>query len=348
MHEAPPRTKLIIADDEHSARVLLTHQLENAGYEVIACADGRSALNAMRELGSGIIITDWQMPEIEGVELCRMIRAQCEMKGLGLVYYILLTAHSDKEKIVQGFEAGADDYLTKPYHPQELLARIRAGERILALQNELIQGRFEVNKVNAQMAVLNARLEKLANTDTLTGLSNRRYVLERAGDAWALAERNGAELGCIMLDIDRFKSINDAYGHHAGDLVLQYVASVLKRILRRYDICGRFGGEEFVIFSPSTPLAGVVALAERIRTAIAAEAAPLGGGQAARVTLSCGAAIRRVGDASPEALIHRADELLYHAKENGRNQVWYVNDAGRAGRLTIAEEAEAAAPASSR
>lgn len=334
---------IVIADDEAAIRTLLTRQLERAGYGVTACANGRDALRAMRELGSGILIADWQMPDVDGLELTRTIREQSAMKALGLVYILLLTANSDKAHIVAGLEAGADDYLTKPYHADELLARIRSGERILALQSELIAGRLEVNKVNAQVTALNARLEKLANTDPLTGLHNRRYVFERAGDALALAERSDARLGFIMLDIDRFKSINDTHGHAAGDRVLVHVARTIRQTARRYDVCGRVGGEEFVIFCPAATIEGTAALAERLRVAVAGQPIPIGD-QALAVTVSVGATTRVATDTAADALVSRADALLYKAKQNGRNQVWYTAANGAATPLAPAAELIPAGP----
>ncbi len=331
--ESVSRAKLILADDEQALRTLLGGQLARAGYDVIACANGRAAIDALRHEGSGIVIADWEMPEIDGLALCRMIREQCEMKALGLVYYILLSAHTEKTHVVQGLEAGADDYLCKPYHFEEVVARIRAGQRILNLQEELIRGRFEVNKANSQLAVLNARLERMANTDALTGLYSRRYLLARADEAWALAERSGTPLSCLMMDIDRFKSINDTYGHAAGDIVLKHVATTMMRMLRRYDVCGRFGGEEFVVVCPSAEAAGAANLAERLRLAIAAEPVSLPDGKRVSVAISVGVADRRLDDATPQAMLTRADELLYRAKNGGRNQVWYVGESDPAARF---------------
>lgn len=321
--------RIIFAEDEPASRALLSRQLESAGYDTIACANGQEALDAIRAEGSGIVVADWMMPKLDGLELCAIVRELGAMKTLGSVYFILLTANSDKESIVRGLDAGADDYLTKPYHPKELLARIRAGVRIMELQEQAVRSQIEVYKVNAQLAVLNQKLDRLANTDVLTGLANRRRLFERFSEAWSLAQRKERALSCIMLDVDRFKRVNDDFGHKAGDIVLQQIAGVLKRHARQYDICGRFGGEEFLIVCPETELAGAAALAERVRLAVAELAIEADGGTI-RPTISAGAAQMDAGHETTDAVIAAADAMLYRAKESGRNQVWGVDQHGHA------------------
>ncbi len=298
---------IVLAEDEPASRMLLARHLSKAGYEVTACENGRIALDAIQQRGSCIVVADWMMPEMDGLELCRTVRGLCETDALGFVYYILLTAHSEKEQIVAGLEAGADDYLTKPYHKQELLARLRAGERIFMLQ--------------ADLRAANRQLEQLANTDMLTGLANRRHLFERFAEMWSMGERKGRPLGCVMLDIDKFKSVNDTYGHAAGDYVLKNVARTCRDNLRPYDILGRFGGEEFCIISPENDAAGTAALADRIRRAVAESHFEFEG-QTIPVTISLGVGEREDRHAGPDDLIAVADAMLYQAKENGRNQVW--------------------------
>jgi len=325
---------VVLAEDEDAPRAVLTGQLKRAGYKVIACADGREALDAIRRVGSGILIADWSMPEMDGLELCRAIRQMQQMDVLGIVYFILLTARSDTSDVVRGLEAGADDYLTKPYHWEELLARLRAGGRILGLQDQLIRRQIEVHKVNAQMAVLNAKLEKAANTDALTGLANRRQVFERLNELWSLAERHDHSIACIMLDVDHFKRVNDTHGHATGDEVLKIVARIIAKQVRRYDVCGRFGGEEFIIICPETTLEEAGKLAERVRAAIEAQPLPVDDAFIA-VRLSAGVATRRPEGATPDGMIAEADAMLYHAKQNGRNQVWVADAEGPGCRLAV-------------
>lgn len=314
-------TRVVLAEDEVASRALLARQLCKAGYDVVACENGKQALEAIRNEVSCIVVADWMMPALDGLELCRTVRDLSELHVLSFVYFILLTAHSDKEQIVAGLEAGADDYLTKPYHWEELLARLRAGERVCALQAELMQRQVELHKVNGKLAVLNKQLAKLAHTDPLTELANRRHLFARLTEAWSLAVRNDQPLACVMFDLDRFKAINDSYGHAAGDQVLKEVAETTRRCTRRYDVLGRIGGEEFCIVCPETSVQGGSVLAERVCDAIASLSS-CWNGQDISVTASVGVAARSPADKSPDALIAAADAMLYRAKENGRNQVW--------------------------
>ena len=316
-----PDRQIIVAEDDPSSRALLTRHLQKAGYEVSAHENGKQALERIRRENSCIVVADWMMPEMDGLELCRTVRSLCEFSAISFVYFILLTAHSEKDQIVAGLEAGADDYLTKPYHREELLARLRAGERVLTLQEELVARQITVRKANSELTRLNHALEKLANTDSLTELANRRHLFERFREMWALAERGDTALACIMFDIDKFKSINDTYGHSSGDEVLKGVAGTARDCLRRYDLLGRFGGEEFCVVCPQTDIAGSAALAERIRERIAGLRV-VSEGRPIPVTVSLGVAVRSNDQESPDDLISRADAMLYKAKEGGRNQVW--------------------------
>ncbi|MGD8450611.1 MAG: diguanylate cyclase [Phycisphaerae bacterium] len=319
--------RILVAEDDPATLALLRRQLERAGYTVIACADGKEALAALTNEGPEIVVADWLMPEMTGIELCRAVAELRASQVVRSLHFILLTAHGDKEKVVEGLEAGADDFLKKPYDLQELLARIRAGERILTLQNELYERQLELGKSNAELAVLNSKLTRLANYDSLTELPNRRYTIERFREAWDLARRHGRQLSCIMLDIDHFKRVNDTYGHHSGDLVLQEVARRIRDACRRYDFCGRFGGEEFLVVNAEEGITGATALAERIRTAVEGKEIAVEQ-NSVRVTISLGAASMRPEQSELDALIGEADGALYAAKGHGRNQVWYVDASG--------------------
>ncbi len=315
--------RLLVVEDDPDTLTLLKLQLTRAGYDVIAGSNGREAVTALSEIGAQIIVADWDMPEMSGLELCRAVHELRELTALGLIYFIILTAHAEQERVVEAFAAGADDFVRKPYHLPELLARIRAGERILALQDELYERQVELSKQSAQLAGLNRTLERLANTDTLTNLPNRRRVLERLQDAWALAERHDQPLSCITFDIDHFKRVNDTFGHHAGDSVLQNIADSVRKLIRRYDVCGRVGGEEFLIVCPNVTNDVAVRIAERIRLAVA-NTPTYSNGQRIDVTISLGVTSRRPEYPNPDALLRAADALLYRAKEQGRNQTWCV------------------------
>ncbi len=315
-----PRT-VVIAEDDGPSRELLQRQLESAGFQVVATPDGESALAAIRSAGGGIVIADWMMPRMDGVELCRTIRELTAMETLGFVYFILLTAHSDLSRVVEGLESGADDYLTKPYYKQELLARLRAGMRVFDLQEQLRQRSVEIARTSAEIVQLNARLVHLAMIDDLTGLYNRRAAMMRLDELGAHSTRARLPLGCIMCDIDCFKRVNDEHGHQVGDAVLRHTAGVLRGATRRYDVVARVGGEEFCVLCPSTAPSDLGWLAERIRARVQLEPF-VQSSLRLNVTASFGCAHLCASNASPDALLSAADAMLYQAKRNGRNQVW--------------------------
>ncbi len=322
------RPLVIVADDDRASAALLKFQLERAGYAVRLCENGKQALSAICDAGNALAIVDWSMPEMDGLELCRRVRALCNEAAIQFAFLILLTAHSDREEVVQGLEAGADDYLTKPYHCKELLARLGTGQRIQTLQTQLFQRQLDLERANVEMLNLNRKLEQAANTDALTSIANRRYLLLRFAEAWARSERTGEALGCVMFDVDRFKRINDSFGHAAGDEVLRTIARTCHELVRRYDIFGRIGGEEFCVVCPSADLGAVASLGERLREGIAALTI-LSDGKPIPVTASVGVAIRRPEHTCPGDLLAVADRMLYRAKEAGRNQVWMLDPSGQ-------------------
>lgn len=319
----PPRGEychIVLAEDEPALRVLLKRQLMRAGYTVAATANGLEALDAIRQTSPDIVIADWMMPEMDGLELCRAVRELSKNDVLGFVFLVLLTANADKEHVLAGFEAGADDYLTKPYNADELLARLRAGQRILELQEKVKDRQLEVHRSNAQLAILNSKLQEQAITDELTRLWNRRHVYARLDECASLAARHKKPLSCIMIDVDEFKGFNDTHGHHAGDEVLREVAGTLKATLRRTDLCGRIGGEEFLVICPETGLHDALTNAERLRAAVEANSILIGG-QPIGVTISLGAAELSPRHARPQDLVADADAAMYASKSNGRNRV---------------------------
>lgn len=328
MGESDSSLQIIVADDDTALRTLLVRQLERAGYNVTACENGRVALEAVRQAGACTVLADWNMPELDGIGLLGAIRELSELDVLPFVYFVLLTADSHKDAVIAGLEAGADDYLTKPYHPQELLARLRCGDRIQRMQAELRDWSVQVQSTNAELAKMNAKLERLAKTDELTGLNNRRHLFERLSQLWHVAHRHERPLSCIMFDIDHFKRINDTYGHAAGDLVLRSLADVCRKRLRMSDLAARIGGEEFCIICPETDAAGAANVAERTRAAIEAHDFRFEG-KRIPVTASFGVACCRAVHPGFEQMIAAADAGLYRAKEAGRNQVWVTDETGR-------------------
>jgi diguanylate cyclase (GGDEF)-like protein len=325
--------RIIVVEDDALTRKLLQRQLSDAGYHVAAYPDGRSALQAICQMGRGIVVADWSMPVMDGLELCRATRELQEMQVLGNTHVIMLTAFDTKEKVVEGLAAGANDYLTKPYHLGELLARVKVGERMLRLQDELVHRTLEVQKANAQMAVLASKLDNMANSDMLTGLPNRRCLFEHFSEAWRTTDAEKLPLSCLMLDVDRFKRINDTYGHATGDLVLRRIAEVIHRHTLQPELCGRFGGEEFVLIFPAIHVAAASALAEKLRTDIAATAIPRKDGPLT-ATVSCGLAEKSPTTTCADDLLRNADTMLYLAKQHGRDQTWLLDPGGQGVQLT--------------
>jgi two-component system, cell cycle response regulator len=303
--EPPPA--ILLAEDDPVTRMLMTRFLKKAGYEVDAVSNGSEALDRMTARYYPMLVTDWEMPEMDGASLCKAVR---NLQLDGYVYALLLTARDSKDNIIAGLEAGADDYLIKPVHEAELIARLNAGRRILNLEHSL--------------RVANQRNRILSITDALTGTYNRHYLMEQLPRELERCRRYGYPLSVLMCDIDYFKTINDAKGHAAGDEVLQqFAARAQKSIRSNSDWVARYGGEEFLIILPETGQAGAVTVAEKIRTVTAATPFATRTGDAA-VTASFGVA--STGAQGPDiglrvdALIRCADECLYRSKQEGRDR----------------------------
>jgi len=306
------RVKLLVVDDDPDSRRLLSISLGWAGHQIVEAEDGLDAWEKFQQEPARLVITDWMMPGLDGMELITRIRAN---ESDSYTYIIMLTALREKPQIVSGLEAGAADYLTKPFDPEELSARVSIGERILKLQASLQDSR--------------RNMESLAMHDTLTGLLNRRAIHDRALSEFNRLQRgtDTGPLSIILLDIDNFKDINDTHGHEAGDRALQAVAELLLGHLRSYDGLGRWGGEEFLMLLPGTRLAEACAVAERIRATLAAARPALLDGT--RVPLSASLGVATIEGANPEAvgeqwldgLVRAADRALYQAKSEGRNRV---------------------------
>jgi diguanylate cyclase (GGDEF)-like protein len=297
--------RILIADDSPVSRRMLEAFLVKRDYDVISVADGEEALRLLsREDAPRLAVLDWMMPGLDGISVCRKLREQSEDKPY--VYILLLTARTEKADVLRGLDSGADDYITKPFDPPELLARLSVGRRILDLQDKLIAARDE--------------LHFRASHDTLTGVSNRAVILETLRREQFRQEREGGSFGIIMVDLDHFKSVNDTYGHLCGDAVLQETAKIMQASLRPYDVVGRYGGEEFLIVVPRSDAPSAQRVAERIRKAIAAKPIITPAGEI-RVTASFGvAASSDASGTESQHLLQRADDALYRAKQNGRNR----------------------------
>lgn len=303
MSQSGPSLSVLVVDDSPVYRKLVEQALKGQEYKVTFAKSGREALELFAEDAPDIVITDWMMPDVSGLEVCERIRSS----ELSYTYVILLTSISDKEMVVKGLAAGADDYLTKPFDPGELCARIGVGRRIICLQRDI--------------EAKNLLLQEAARTDSLTGLPNRRAIEEWAGRQIRGAARHGYPLWVILADLDSFKTVNDSYGHDAGDLVLQKFSEVFRATTRAADICGRIGGEEFVMVLTHVNRDDIVPTVERLRAEFASLVFRFGG-KTTSVTSSFGISGFE-GKGCPEfsQLLRKADEALYAAKRAGRNRV---------------------------
>jgi diguanylate cyclase (GGDEF)-like protein len=302
---------ILLAEDDAVTRMLMTRFLKKAGYEVTAVVDGSEALDRMSQRYYPILVTDWEMPSMDGIELCKAVR---NLQLDGYVYALLLTARNAKEHIIAGLEAGADDYLIKPVHEPELIARLNTGRRILALEHSL--------------RAANERNRILSITDSLTGAYNRRYLMEQLPRELERCRRYGIPLSVIMCDVDHFKQVNDMHGHAAGDDVLQQFGARIQRSIRSMsDWLARLGGEEFLIVLPETGYEGALKVAEKIRQVVNGAPFVTRAGDVAVSASFGGASTDAQGpdlSLKIETLLRTADECLYRSKQAGRNRITSV------------------------
>jgi two-component system, cell cycle response regulator len=307
--------RVLVAEDTESQRLVLAKQVRSLGFEVMPAADGEEALAKFEQFRPHVLLTDWFMPKVDGIDVCRFARASD--RGM-MIYIIMLTAHGDEDRLVEAFDAGADDFLNKPVNVRELQARMRAGKRIIALQTERNAENLRV--LNAELSAANRRLFDFAHLDALTGLANRRLIVERLQQEWSAHARHQVPLSVILLDVDHFKKVNDEHGHDMGDAVLSRIAQVLRRETRAEDTVARFGGEEFLILTRDADLASAALLAERVRAAVAREQFT-SSDRSWSITASFGVATTDPETESWDSLLKRADIALYQAKGDGRNLV---------------------------
>ena len=296
--------KILIADDSEMTRMILEGRLKQWGYEVINACDGQEAWGILQKKGRPrIALIDWMMPRLNGIELLKKIRQYIKEP---YIYTILLTAKKGKDNLVEAMNAGADDFISKPFDPNILKVRLRAGARITKLQEELIAAR--------------EALRVQATHDSLTQLFNRSALMDMMSREISRSIRDQSSIGLLIVDIDHFKSVNDTFGHLVGDQVLKQLSSQMKTCTRQYDIIGRYGGEEFIILLPRCGKQEVLSVAERLRNSISntlfeTTAGPI------NLSISLGATWVTPSDQEchEEELIRIADEALYKAKNNGRN-----------------------------
>jgi len=318
--------KVLIADDSIVSRHMLEATVKKWGYEPIVACDGQEAWDILQKDGAPqLAILDWVMPRLTGPEVCRLSRQQ---QKTAYTYMLLLTSKNQREDLIEGMDAGADDYVTKPFNHHELQVRLRAGRRIVDLQTELL--------------VTQAALRQQATHDSLTKIFNRHSIFEVLDRELGRAERENLPVGIALLDIDFFKSVNDTYGHIAGDAVLVEAARRIKSSIRSYDSLGRYGGEEFLVVLPGCDEACTQSQTERMRRNLASESMPIHEDAHSDVSLALTASFGSTTSlpghrVSAETLLRIADESLYEAKRAGRNQVKF--------RSILAEEESRAAKA---
>ena len=287
---------VLVVDDDPAILRLLTSLLTSRGYDVSVARSGKEALRLIDQTPPSIVISDWEMPEMNGLDLVRRIR---ELELSHYIYVLFLTSRTDEGSVVAAIDAGADDFLKKPVVKSELLARIRAGERVLALESSL---------------------HELADHDGLTGLLLRRPFATFTSQEWNRSLRYRSPLSTVMVDIDHFKQVNDIHGHLVGDDVIRQVADIMTDCSRASDIICRFGGEEFCILLPETNEAGAMVWAERLRQRVSELRIPVGDTEL-KVTISLGVAEMLADMEDKEAMLGLADECLLAAKEEGRDRV---------------------------
>jgi two-component system cell cycle response regulator len=305
--ERPQR--ILVVDDHPDNVEIIEARLSSRGYQIDSATNGEEALAMVRENPPHLILLDVMMPVMDGFEVSRRIKRD---SALPFIPIILVTARGETEDKVEGLDAGADDYLTKPINFPELEARVRSMLRIKKLQDEL-------DRKNRQLEEANRQLRLLSITDGLTGLFNHRHSHELLREEYERCKRNGGSMAVIMLDLDRFKQLNDTHGHPTGDVILSETAKILQESAREVDMIGRYGGEEFIAILPGADENAAALFAERVRTTVE-EYRYRDDGKEIRMTVSAGVASSR-GDelAQADELIRLADRALYEAKNSGRN-----------------------------
>jgi diguanylate cyclase (GGDEF)-like protein len=301
--------RALIADDDRATTAIVANALRGWGLDVDVTYDGASAWQRLNSVDPpAIAVIDWTMPELDGPELCRRVRMTPRLSAM---YILLLTARDRRVDLIEGLDAGADDYMTKPVDVDELRARVHVGRRVATLQSDLARRVADLRRAHD-------RLQQMASTDALTHLYSRRWWFDLARTEFARARRYGGNLSLLVLDLDHFKSINDRFGHDIGDRVLCRFADLLRRTCRQSDIVGRLGGEEFALGLPETSVSQAQSLASRLTDGCRALTLPVGE-ESVQWSCSIGVTELREEDPDVDAVLRRADAALYEAKRRGRN-----------------------------
>ena len=303
--QTSPPFRIVLVEDDASIVRLLTRILESPDVKILPCSTGAEGLKVIDQEEWDLCILDRALPDLDGLEICRHVKADPRFDARQV---IMLSGYSSLDARVEALDLGADDYITKPFHPTELLARVRASRRVVEMQKQLVD--------------VARQLEELSARDGLTGIFNRRHFGATLDRAFEHSTRYGRPLSVAIIDVDCFKRINDSYGHQAGDEVLAEVAKRFTSSVRTSDYLARYGGEEFVVLLPETELEDVLSFSEKLRTSVASAPVPIANDRSLPVTVSVGAAsLTHSHFKSSAEMIAAADQALYRAKRNGRNRV---------------------------
>jgi diguanylate cyclase (GGDEF)-like protein len=306
--------RILLAEDDASSRLITETALRSLGHECQAVSDGTQAWHRVQSLRPDVIISDWTMPGLSGLQLCRKVRAEMG----GYIYFIMVTSHAAHDEVLEGMSAGADDYLVKPLDTDDLEARLIAAARVTSWHRQLATQRTELEDLNRELTTI-------ARHDPLTGLRNRRALQEDLELLQAQMIRYGHSCCMALVDIDHFKSYNDTYGHQAGDSVINAVAAQLKTQARGGDALYRYGGDEFLCIFPQQSLASGAVAVQRMRVGVERLVIRQNNASLAVVTVSAGLAmLDPAHPRSPNEVLKEADDALYLAKQLGRNRVEYV------------------------
>jgi len=308
------RERVLVIDDDPGTLALVARSLVEHGYNPLLAENGLEGLKLFRQHEPRLVVCDWLMPGMDGLEICRELKTD---GAHGLVYVIMFTIQSSESRVVEAFDTGVDDFLRKPFTEGELVARIRAGGRIVRLYDERTAQLAAARRANVELSRLNRRLEELATTDELTGLLNRRQALSKLYEYVAVARRYQQRFSCAAIDVDNFKEINDEYGHIKGDEVLQRIGAVLCESVRSMDVVCRVGGDEFLVIFPNQISENAAIGAEGCRTAVASKVSV----ECKPVGISIGVAHFAEDMTHPSDVLRAADKALYDAKRAGKNVV---------------------------
>jgi two-component system cell cycle response regulator len=303
------KARILLVEDSTTQAKATRDSLQKKGYDVLWADSGAAAIKAVLTMSPDVVLLDRVLPDMSGTEVCRWIKHTEQTKGVPV---IMLTVRGSLDDKVTGIESGADDYLAKPCNDVELHAKIHAALRIKALQDALKQK-------NRELSELLAKVGSMAVTDVLTGLYNRRHFDDELDAEWKKSRRYRYSIACLLIDIDFFKSINDTYGHKAGDSVLRELSVILRKNVRDTDTVARWGGEEFIVLLPHTDTDGGYVVASSLLERISRH--EFGQVPGRHITVSIGLSCSGPATQGKERLIEEADKALYEAKKNGRNRI---------------------------